>query len=436
MKIELTNKNYCATVIAIQNVIPLENCDNVVHTSIMGNLVVVSKDIKIGELGLFFPVECQLSKEYLSANNLYRNQLMNIDTTQKGYFEDNGRIRCVKFRGHNSEGLFMPLTSLDFITEKYPEINTEFNSINGVEICKKYIIRIDKTSCTKKDRNKNMKKYKSKLIDNQFRFHLDTSVLYKNLDEITPDSLISITYKIHGTSIISSYILCKKPLKWYEKILKKIGVNVVDTHYDYIWSSRKVIKNSELNPNAEHYYEEDIWGIAHKELKPFLQKGMTIYAEIAGYLPTGSYIQSQYDYGCLTGQHKVFVYRITQTNVDGKVIEFSAKQVQEWCKLNGLLPVPELFYGYAKDCFTNIYHLIEEPNQFEQKWNEEFLIEIKKKYNEKDCYMCINKVPEEGCVVRLDNKFNYEAFKQKSTRFFEGETKMLDKGIIDIEENN
>jgi hypothetical protein len=436
MKIELTNKNYCATVIAIQNVIPLENCDNVVHTSIMGNLVVVSKDIKIGELGLFFPVECQLSKEYLSANNLYRNQLMNIDTTQKGYFEDNGRIRCVKFRGHNSEGLFMPLTSLDFITEKYPEINTEFNSINGVEICKKYIIRIDKTSCTKKDRNKNMKKYKSKLIDNQFRFHLDTSVLYKNLDEITPDSLISITYKIHGTSIISSYILCKKPLKWYEKILKKIGVNVVDTHYDYIWSSRKVIKNSELNPNAEHYYEEDIWGIAHKELKPFLQKGMTIYAEIAGYLPTGSYIQSQYDYGCLTGQHKVFVYRITQTNVDGKVIEFSAKQVQEWCKLNGLLPVPELFYGYAKDCFTNIYHLIEEPNQFEQKWNEEFLIEIKKKYNEKDCYMCINKVPEEGCVVRLDNKFNYEAFKQKSTRFFEDETKMLDKGIIDIEENN
>jgi hypothetical protein len=429
MKIELTNKNYCATVIAIQNVIPLENCDNVVHTSIMGNLVVVSKDIKIGELGLFFPVECQLSKEYLSANNLYRNQLMNIDTTQKGYFEDNGRIRCVKFRGHNSEGLFMPLTSLDFITEKYPEINTEFNSINGVEICKKYIIRIDKTSCTKKDRNKNMKKYKSKLIDNQFRFHLDTSVLYKNLDEITPDSLISITYKIHGTSIISSYILCKKPLKWYEKILKKIGVNVVDTHYDYIWSSRKVIKNSELNPNAEHYYEEDIWGIAHKELKPFLQKGMTIYAEIAGYLPTGSYIQSQYDYGCLTGQHKVFVYRITQTNVDGKVIEFSAKQVQEWCKLNGLLPVPELFYGYAKDLFNDERLTL-------NNWRKKFLEEIKSKYNEKDCYLCTNILPEEGCVVRLDNKFNYEAFKQKSTRFFEGETKMLDKGIIDIEEAN
>ena len=115
-----------------------------------------------------------------------------------------------------------------------------------------------------------MKKYESKLVDNQFRFHLDTSQLFRNLHEITPDSLISVSYKIHGTSTISSYILCKKPLKWYEKILKKIGVNIIDTHYDYIWSSRKVIKNSELNSNAEHYYKEDIWGISHKE--PFLQK--------------------------------------------------------------------------------------------------------------------------------------------------------------------
>ena len=65
---------------------------------------------------------------------------------------------------------------------------------------------------------------------------------------------------------------------------------------------------------------------------------MTIYAEIAGYLPA---IQKDYDYGCLTGQHKIFVYRITQTNVDGKVYEFSARQVQEWCKLNGLTPVPD-----------------------------------------------------------------------------------------------
>jgi hypothetical protein len=431
MKIKLTNKNYCATIVAIQNVIPLENCDNVVHTSIMGNLVVVSKDIKIGELGLFFPVECQLSKEYLSANNLYRNQTLNADTTQKGYFEENGRIRCVKFRGHNSEGLFMPLKSLDFITTSYPELSVEFNSLNDIEICKKYVIKRDRISgesSNKKDRNKNMKKYESKLIDNQFRLHLDTSQLFRNLHEITPDSLISVSYKIHGTSTISSYILCKKPLKWYEKILKKIGVNVVDTHYDYIWSSRKIIKNEELNPNAEHYYKEDIWGITHKELEPFLQKGMTIYAEIAGYLHNGGAIQKDYDYGCLTGQHKTFVYRITQTNVDGKVYEFSAKQVQEWCKLNGLTPVPELFYGYAKDLFNDERLTL-------KNWRIKFLEEIKKRYNEKDCYLCNNKVIEEGVVIRVEN-LNVKVFKQKSVGFLEYETKLLDQNIEDIENFN
>ena len=64
-----------------------------------------------------------------------------------------------------------------------------------------------------------------------------------------------------------------------------------DTKYDYIYSSRKVIKNEELNPNAQHYYKEDIWGIAHEELKPFLQKGMTFYYEIVGFLPNGGSIQ-------------------------------------------------------------------------------------------------------------------------------------------------
>ena len=46
------------------------------------------------------------------------------------------------------------------------------------------------------------------------------------------------------------------------------------------------------------------------------------------------------------------------------------------------------------------------------------------------------KTPEEGCVVRLDDKLYCEVYKCKSIRFLEGETKMLDKGIIDIEEEN
>ena len=100
-------------------------------------------------------------------------------------------------------------------------------------------------------------------------------MLYKNLHRINFNSMIHISYKMHGTSGISSYILCKKKLNWFNKMLLKLGVNIETQEYDYIYSSRKVIKNQELNPNAQHYYGADIWGIAHKELEPFLQKGMT-----------------------------------------------------------------------------------------------------------------------------------------------------------------
>lgn len=41
----------------------------------------------------------------------------------------------------------------------------------------------------------------------------------------------------------------------------------------------------------------DIWNIAHEVIKPHLSKGLTVYYEIVGFLPTGGYIQKGYDYG-------------------------------------------------------------------------------------------------------------------------------------------
>ena len=256
-----------------------------------------------------------------------------------------------------------------------------------------------------------------------------TSMLYKNLHKIKPDDLISVTYKMHGTSGISSKVLCKRPLKWYEKFLIKLGIKVVNTEYDYIYSSRKVIKNPDLNPNAQHYYNEDIWGIAHNEVKDFLQAGMTLYYEIVGYLPSGAEIQKGYDYGCKPKEHEIRIYRITYTNPEGKVFEFSAKQVQDWCHKNGLTPVPQLFYNYAFNLTEGI------PANSDEEWREIFLGQVKKYYNEQDCYICKNKVPEEGCVIRIEG-LDFEAYKQKSNRFYELETKNLDKGESNIEDEN
>ncbi len=50
---------------------------------------------------------------------------------------------------------------------------------------------------------------------------------------------------------------------------------------------------------SKGYYNYDIWSIANEVIKPFVHPGMTIYAEIVGFMPDGSYIQKDYDYKCV-----------------------------------------------------------------------------------------------------------------------------------------
>lgn len=79
------NENYAATVVAIKAVNKLENCDNVVGTPIFGFQAIVGKETQVGDLGIVFPAECQLSLEYAAANCLHRHSELNQDTTKTGY---------------------------------------------------------------------------------------------------------------------------------------------------------------------------------------------------------------------------------------------------------------------------------------------------------------------------------------------------------------
>lgn len=422
------NSNYAAVIAKVNNTMTLDNCDNVHGAIILGNHIIVSKSVKKDDLGVYFPLESALSSEYMHNNNLYNKAELNKDVTQKAYFDKNGRVRAQNFRGHKSEGLFMPLESLEFtgIDISKLSIGDEFDQLNGIPICSKYHVPRNRTKQPTGQKHSKNKKKHNKIIDTQFRFHDNTSQLYKNLHNITPGSLISITYKMHGTSGVSSYVICNKKLNWYERLLKKLGVNIVDKYYDYVYSSRKVIKSEQDNPS--HYYKEDIWGKAHNILKPFLQKGMSFYYEIVGKLDNGEDIQKGYDYGYTGTNFGIYIYRITHTNFDGKVYEFSAKQVQEFCKKNGLNPVQQLFYDYASE--------LSDERMTSENWQNKFLETIKEKYNDKNCKMCVNKVPEEGVVIRIDDNLEFEAYKQKSYRFYQYESKYLDSGNTNIEEEN
>lgn len=403
-------------------------------------------------LYVYFPALSQINNDFLSYANLYRHKELNKDPEQSGMFEDNGRVKAIKLRGEISEGFILPITVFEnyIISVTNKELkdvkeDIEFDAVEheGKEfwISKKYVA---KRQYSQGSRSSSVKiRYKvpkrlDRIREDQFRFHYSTVVIKKCPHIINPESLIQMSYKVHGTSGISAYVLCHQPLTWKQKVAKWLTGESFDK-YDYIYSSRTVIKNKYYNPEVgPGYYSEDIWAEADKIVRPKLIRGQTAYYEILGFLPNGSYIQKGYDYGCVPPKEgepythekhfKVRIYRVTSTNVDGKVFEYTPRQVQQWCALVGLTPVEECYYGKAGDLYPDL--------DTTTHWSENFIERLsndERFYMEKDSPHCQNKVPHEGLVIKIENGLS-QAFKLKCFRFLNKEQELLDKGEANIED--
>ena len=414
--------NYAATVVRIENLRKHENADRLQCTNIFGNNVIVGLDTKVGDICLYFPMESQLGQEFAEGNDLIRRKDEN-GKPAGGMFDQNRRVRAQTLRGEKSMGFLAPMSYLTNVNPSVdlPKIGDEIETWGGYEISKKYVVPQKERGVQGPSQKGKKKTQKSKIVDNQFHFHFDTSHLGKNTHRIDSKSLISVTWKLHGTSFVTGNVLTTKKLKWYERLLKKIGVNVVDTHYDYVYASRKVIKGVESNfeetRNAGGFYGYDLWGEVGKQ-KFFnkLHRGETVYGEIVGFTPSGSAIQKGYDYGCKQGEYKVFIYRITQTNVDGIVTELPWHQVVHRAKEIGVETVPEIYYGNANMGGDVLMAQLQEGYVYDQ-----------------DCQFCKNRVPAEGVVVRVEEGDGITNYKLKSFRFAQHESKMMDTGESDME---
>ena len=234
---------------------------------------------------------------------------------------------------------------------------------------------------------------------------------------------------IHNTSCISANLLIKRDLSWYEKLLVKLGIKIQDTKYDLVCSSRKVIKLvGDVEEKVNGYYNTNIHIAAHKTLVDVIEPGITLYYEIVGYCGD-SYIQKHYDYGCNTGEFKPYIYRITYTTPQGKVIEFSWSQVEDYCNKYGLNIVPVLYKGQLKNIIPNKYKEL-------SAWSDKLYEELVKQYNDKNCFMCKSEVPEEGICIRNESSHTtlFKAFKLKSFRFLQIESAEMDAGESNIED--
>lgn len=461
--------NYLARVVQINDFTSHPNPEvtrlKVAH--IEGYSICVGIDEQPG-LYVYFPTLSQLNPQLLEYLNLYADKNLNRNPESKpGFFSKNGRVKAIKLKGLPSEGFLLPFSSLqswimDSVNIELPEQSDglEFDEAEHdgktFWINKKYIVPTkthpyDRRPKSKYD--KNLKNF-NRIREDQFHFHYDTTLLKKCPHVIHPNDVIQISSKWHGTSGISAYVLCHQQLNWKQKIAKWFTGEIFDK-YDYIYASRTVIKNKHLNKEVTGgYYGCDVWAEADKVLKPFLEKGMTLYYEIVGFLPSGGYIQKGYDYGCMPpvvyksvlnketnkfedkiqyeeGKHfKIYIYRITTANVDGKVHEWSAKEVQIWCKNNGLHPVTEFYYGYAKDLYPEL--------SLEDHWTDNFLNKLSNDqsfYMEMDSPDCGNKVPHEGIVIKKENMVS-EAFKLKCFKFLGKEQEAADAGESNIEDES
>lgn len=409
------NDNYAAVVVQIKAITPLDNCDNIVGTPLLGFQAIVGKDTQVGDVGIVFPAEAQLSDEFCQQNNLYRHTEKNKDPEKAGYLEDNRRVRAVKFRGHRSDCLFMPMSSLGYTGVKLDQLNVGdvFDNLNGHEICRKYVIR---TRAPRVEKNKN-RKQPFKRVDAKFLpEHYDSDNYWRNVDTLNDNHWVWVTQKLHGTSIRIGHTIVRRKLNWRDKVAKRLGVKVAETEFDYVFGSRKVIKDPN-NPNQDHFYGTDIWTEYGKQLEGLLPENYIVYGELIGWTPDGAPIQKNYTYQVPQRTADLYVYRVSVINGQGRPVDLAWPQVKEFCRDTGLKHVPELWAGYHGEFKVD--------NFIDTRFRDTgYLHAVPLESNKK--------LVDEGVCVRVDGLVPY-ILKAKSPVFLQHETKLLDKGEVDLE---
>ncbi len=428
--------NYLAQVVRLDKLEKHPNADKLQIATVNFTQVITGLDAEIGALYVHFPVECQIEPKFLSYTNSYSDAEKNRDIKVKGYFPKNSRVKMVKLRGTYSEGYIVPVSVIEeYIAAFYPDkfkiteefVNVSFDSICGDRFVKKFVRHVQQPNNPSRKSKGNVKKYETKLVEGQFRFHEDTENIRKNIAKIMPDDFIAVTNKIHGCNFIVANVLTKKKLRARDKVAKWLGLDVNSVAYGNLYASRAVIKNQNFDPkDSKGFYDTDIWKIVSDRVFPLLDFGITVVGEIYGFTPSGAAIQPGYDYGCPPKELDFVVFKVTYTAYDGQVYVMSHPQAEAYCLSKGIDTPETFYYGKARDLFPDL--------DVHNHWHEGFLKNLEAKFLEKKCWLCNNDVWAEGICVRKDTPLIWDALKLKSKNFLGYETQLLDSNELSAEE--
>lgn len=465
-------QEYCATVVKIGEITPIEGSDFLGTTLVNGFSIIVRKDlIHEGDIMIYCPIETQLNETFLSSNDLYEwshrhlnsnylevEECINQDGLEVakkmvGFFNKYGRVRILRLRGHASMGYLTPINSLavwGYRTDKYnweDFVGVDFDTVGDDKFIQVYIPpkKPQAERLTKEQRRSKRIEKINRMIPGEFSFHYDTQQLNRNMHRFNPEDIVDISVKMHGTSICLGNVLVKKPKQFKFKLfnwlhnLLPIKWQILEPGYDIVYSSRTVIKNSDLNSTLQGgYYSKDIWGDYAKLLGPYIPEGMEIFGEIVGYVTdTHTPIQKGYDYKCLPGKNRLYIYRIRTKQEDGTHKEWDLQDIRTWLQTvvsahseleNKVDIVPLLYHGSLSYLYPEI--------STDHHWHENILAALKQESvfgMENLEPLCNNKTPREGIVLRIEGDPIAEAFKLKCIAFLEKEAKQVDKGEINLD---
>lgn len=422
----------------LKDIRPHPNADKLMLATCFINTVCVAKDkFAEGEIGVYFPVDLQLSMEFCEQNKLlavYENGV-NISG---GYMDPAKRnVKAIKLRGEKSDGLFLPLSCLAYTGVDLDSLNIgdPITTVNGHEICHKYIpARHSKGNATVAGgAGKRVKRRAKRSIAPTFFEHKDTEQLAYNLQAFRPGDLIEITRKLHGTSARTSHTKVFQGMKrtMWDKLFCREGTPIYD--WDYVSGTRRTVLDTF---DGGFYGSNEFRKPYHDFFEGKLLKGETVYYEIVGFTHTGDSIMGTCDnkklkdkefvkkygpktvfsYGCDPKgandkpQSDIYVYRMTMTNEDGEVVEYTPDQMRHRCMYMGVKTVPLHWYGFIPDeeVFTGTSCEYTDPGQFVLAKAEEFY----------DGEEPIDPTHiREGVVVRVINRPTFTAYKHKNFQF-------------------
>lgn len=397
------DKLYCGYVVKIKDLRKHENADRLQIANIFGHDVVVDLNISLGDIGVYFPSDGQLSEEFCKENKLLRKD--------GGYLDDNKRnIKAINLRKERSDGLFLPICCL----EKFGDVSElvvgdTIDTFNGHVIAQKYIPNI---SANNKNKSKSKSK-KSKIKMPYFVEHIDTPQLAYNPNMFKEGDVICLTEKVHGTSARHSNTKIENNKFSLLNLFKKKNRIIAD--YNYVTGTRRTIVRK---PDGGYYGDNKFRLDWAKKFEGKLYKGEQVFCEIAGFCEKNKPIMGSADnkktnskafikrfgdkttfsYGCNSeiGESRLFIYRMTYASPEGYVIEYPWDLVKLRAEQMGFETVPELarfIYTTKEDLDNVINEFLDMPSTID------------------------NSHVIEGVVVRALNSTDFKVAKAKSFYF-------------------